>query len=272
MTDNRQSGSDSSQGAPPRAPNARQRQRQRYRDGKSLARAGTGRSSGGSAPLLIVSAIAVVVGIALIALAYLVTRPAGTGDVQRPVVTTPSDIPSSGTTLGSANAPVTIDVYGDFRCSACEQFTVTSGTESQLVDNYVRTGKAKLVWHNYIVIDHYDGSTASRDAANAALCAADQGKFWTMHDWLYGNQVGENASAFTQERLLRIGQAAGLDMGTFRPCVVDGAHDDQVAAEVKSAPTDISGTPSIFVNGKEVAPGYVPSYSAIAAAIDAALK
>ncbi len=183
---------------------------------------------------------------------------------------TPASIPSEGRTLGQANAPVTIDLYGDFRCSACYAFTEL-GTAHQIDTQLVATGQAKLVWHDFTIIDLNDGATASRDAANAAWCGADQNKFWLMHDWLYANQSAtEAASAFTIDRLLAIGQAAGMDMTTYAPCVRNGTHDAAIAAEQSSLPASVSshGTPSLLVNGT-----YVDgTFSAVSAAVTAALS
>jgi protein-disulfide isomerase len=244
-----------------------------------MAPAGTQGSGGsGVSSIVLWSGLALLAGLLVIGLAWFATRPSGGGSgdssVRAPSVVTPSGIHADGTTLGQANAPVTIDVYGDFRCSGCLWFTVTGGVEQKVVDKYVSTGQARLVWHNYVLIDNADGTTASRDAANAALCAADQGKFWVMHDWLYANQLpGEVASAFSQDRLLSIGQAAGMDMASFRPCVQQGEHNDQVEAEKKAASGKVDATPAIFVNGKIVdAGGYVPNFNLLSQAIDSALK
>ena len=68
----------------------------------------------------------------------------------------------SGHTLGRAVAPVTLDLYGDFRCSSCFQFT-EDGTEQQLVNSYVTTGKVKIVWHDYTVVDEIQNNTATFD-------------------------------------------------------------------------------------------------------------
>jgi protein-disulfide isomerase len=178
---------------------------------------------------------------------------------------TPSSIPVNGRTMGNPNAPATIDLYGDFRCSACYQFTEL-GTAAQVDANLVATGKAKVVWHDYTIIDHNDGATASADAANAAWCAADQNKFWVMHDWLYANQSAtESPDAFTITRLLAIGQAAGMDMSTFQPCVQNGTHLADIAAEQASKPAAVTGTPTTIVNGTLVD----ATYSTIKAAVDA---
>ena len=263
-------------GTPPDGKTSPKKQRQAGREAsRALARAGTRGSSDRVAdPLLLWSLAFIAVAIVVVAVAVFVSQPSGSspGAVVAPNVVTPSNIASLGRTLGNSNAPATIDVYGDFRCSACYRFT-SDGTEKNLVANYVATGKAKLVWHDLLSIDRFDGGTASRDAANAAWCAADQGKFWVMHDWLYANQgTSEAASAFTLSRLSDIGKAAGLDMSKFQPCLDQGAHDAGIAAEAATTPPDATGTPAIFVNGKFVgdpSANLVPTYDEIAAAIDA---
>jgi protein-disulfide isomerase len=187
-----------------------------------------------------------------------------------PGVLTSATVASSGRTLGDAAAPVTIDLYGDFRCSACYYFT-EMGTEKQVVDATVVTGKARIVWHDFLTIDRSQGNTASRDAANAAWCAADQGKFWTMHDWLYANQSSTEApSAFTKARLGSIGTAAGLDMTAYQPCLDNGTHNAEIAKEDSSVPAGVTGTPTVIVNGTVVgANGSVPTGAEIIAAVNA---
>ena len=214
-----------------------------------------------------------VVAVVIVGVAFVTTQlTGGVGAISAPGVVTPANIPSSGRTLGSLNAPVTIDLYGDFRCSACYQFTM-GGTEKSLVDNDIATGKARLVWHDRLIIDELTHQTASRDAANASRCAADQGKFWVMHDWLYANQSPtEDASAFTQSRLADIGRTAGLDMSKFQPCLDHGTHDGEVATENADAPKQVTSTPTVYVNGHYVGTaGSWPPYDQIKPAIDAAL-
>ena len=265
-------------GTPPDGKTSPKKQRQAGREAsRALARAGTRGSSDRVAdPLLLWSLAFIAVAIVVVAVAVFVSQPSGSspGAVVAPNVVTPSNIASLGRTLGNSNAPATIDVYGDFRCSACYRFT-SDGTEKNLVANYVATGKAKLVWHDLLSIDRFDGGTASRDAANAAWCAADQGKFWVMHDWLYANQSPtENASAFTMPRLSDIGKAAGLDMSKYQTCLDQGTHDAAIAAEQTAKPAQVTATPSILVNGRYVAGANAnswPTYDLIKAAIDAAL-
>ena len=270
MTANRPAGRPSSgKSAPPtRRRSARQQRLASRESNRAITKASTRGSggNGGTNSILLWSAVAVVVAVVVVGALLIASQ--GKKNLPdtptTPGVVTPTTIPVSGTTLGNANAPVTVDLYGDFRCSACLAFTV-EGTEKQLVDNYIATGKAKLVWHDFLTIDT-PGVTASRDAANAALCAADQGKFWTMHDWLYANQgPSENAANFTKDRLSLIGKAASLDMTTFQPCLDGGTHNDVVATEQTNKPAGVTATPTVYVNGKLVT-GL--SYDQIKAAID----
>ncbi len=238
-----------------------------------MARAGTrGSKGGGISPLVGWTIGFGVIAVAIVAL--LIASNRGSANLTTPVVYTPADIVSSGRTLGNPNAPVTIDLYGDFRCTACATFTL-GGTESSIVDAYVAPWKAKLVWHDRLIIDQLGGGTASRDAANAAWCAADQGKFWVMHDWLYTNQSrSEDASAFTMARLSEIGKAAGLDMSKYQPCLDQGTHNAAIAADdARVSKTIAPGTPTVYVNGTRVGdPSLIPTLSEIKAAVDAALS
>jgi protein-disulfide isomerase len=124
------------------------------------------------------------------------------------------------------------------------------------------------VSHDIPVIDMARGGHESLDAANAALCAADQGKFWTYQDWLFANQGTEAGGSFATERLLEMGSRAGLDMNKFQPCVSGEDHSPEVLTEVDGAGVSVTYAPSIFVNGKLVSTN---DYASVSAAIDAAI-
>jgi protein-disulfide isomerase len=263
-------------GAPTAASLSARQRRLANRAGGRSADVGYRARSGGFGPIVVWSLVFGVIGIVIVAGAFVLTQPRHADPSASPIapfVTTPATIPADGHTLGSAEAPVTIDIYGDFRCSACYVFA-TGGTEKALVDNYVANGKAKLVYHDYLSIDKLRGGTASRDAANAAWCAADQGKFWPMHDWLYANSLSpsEDPAAFGPARLKAIGGAAGLDMPTYTTCLTQGRHNADIAAEDAATPAEVNGTPTIFVDGTVVTgpvPNSWPGYDRIKAAIDA---
>jgi protein-disulfide isomerase len=209
--------------------------------------------------LLIYSAAAVVIAAIVIAGAIILTSgknngPAAVGDLPSPngplaSQITPTDLPTNGRTLGNANAAHTIDIWEDFQCPNCRLFTFT--IEPQLIDNYVAKGQAKLVYHDWLVIDSGTGGHESLDAANAALCASDQGKFWPFHDWLFTNQFQEGSGAFTKDRIKGMASMmGGLDLNKFDSCVDSGTHNADVKTESSKPPAGATGTPAVLVDGK----------------------
>lgn len=178
---------------------------------------------------------------------------------------------ADGLTLGDVNAPAKIEVFEDFQCPACKQFTETM--EPAVLSELVETGKAYYVFHNYPFLDRNSTTKESRDAANASLCANEQGKFWEYHDTLFANWNGENEGNFNPTRLISFGTAIGLDADDFTACVNEGRFADEVQASFELGNTmGVSGTPSVFVNGQQVKPGFIPSFEDIAEAVEAVQK
>jgi protein-disulfide isomerase len=135
----------------------------------------------------------------------------------------------------------------------------------QIIQNYVKTGKIKYVYKDLTVI-----GAESDAAAEAAACAADQGKFWEYHDTLFANHGGENSGAFSKDRLEKMAEVTGLDMGKFRTCVSKKPHAKELAdAQAEAIKAGINVTPSFQINGKLVQNG---NYQHFQEAIDAALK
>ena len=150
--------------------------------------------------------------------------------------------------LGDPNAPVKVVAYEDFRCSACKAYS--QEVEPVIIQNYVQAGEVYYSYEFYLVVDINDGTGASQRAANAALCAADQNKFWPYHDTLYANQVTESPDLFTDSRLAEMAQNVGLDMNAFSQCYQARKFDPEIANSIKNAgKLNINSTPSIFVNG-----------------------
>ena len=171
----------------------------------------------------------------------------------------------NGQHLGDPNAPVKLDAYEDFRCSACLYYT--QSVEPQIIQNYVETGKVYYTFHFFIVIDGNDGTDASSRSANAALCASEQGHFWDYHDTLYANQITEDASLFTDARLVTMAENLKLNMTAFNQCYQAKKYASVVQNDItQGVKLNITGTPSIFVNGT-----LVPSFQQTTQAIDTAL-
>lgn len=206
-----------------------------------------------------------VLGIAAVAVvvALIIILP-GLGSTSDVVAPDGFDWPvSDGTAMGDPDAPVTIVEYSDFQCPFCARFH--HETLPQIVDEYVRSGQVRFEYRNFAFIGR-----ESVEAANAALCAAEQGQFWLYADYLFANQTGENVGAFTEGRLQEIAQAAGLSMDEFEQCSSRNEMTDTVQAHYADAlEQGVGSTPTFFVNGTEVR-GAVP-YADFQAAIEAAL-
>jgi protein-disulfide isomerase len=278
MTSNRPAPTNKNVAPPPTSRrSARQRRLASREANRAMARAGsTGATGGGMRSLMLWTGIAVAVGIVVIGGALFLTQGPATGgapSLMPPSVITPTNVPTTGRTLGDPNAKVTIDVYEDFRCTGC--FAFRTEIEPTIETNYIQNGKAKIVYHDFITIDRT--TTESRDAANAALCAADQNKFWPMHDWLFANQSPRELNGyFTIDRLVQLGRQVGLNMSVYEPCVRQGLHNAEVQSEQGAAPSSVQSTPSIFVNGVLVTnpdnAQAIPNADQIGAAIDKVLN
>jgi protein-disulfide isomerase len=133
----------------------------------------------------------------------------------------------------------------------------------QLVSDYVEPGLVRFEFHDYA----FRGPEAVR-AAEAAACAADQGAYWRYHDTLFLNQSGPNS--FTDARLKQMAETLGLDTGTFNQCLDSGEKRPGVEASIAEAQAQgVDSTPTIFINGTEVAEWH--DFNAVKQAIDAEL-
>ena len=137
--------------------------------------------------------------------------------------TQPANQTSAGAapTLGSPSAPVTIIEFSDFQCSFCKRFWVE--TLPRLKEAYLDTGKARFIYRHFAILGKH-----SEQAALAAACAQEQGKFWEYHDQLFRNQGG---LAFTEAKLdleparERRDGLAELPRTGFGDAQVDNARD-----------------------------------------------
>jgi len=214
-----------------------------------------------------------VVVVALLIVGFLVVPPliAKSQPVGSIVSITPVARPqANGTAAGDPNAPVKVEVYEDFQCPICDQYSKT--VETQLMSNEIASGKVHYVFRQFPIIDRGAADGESHQSANASLCAADQGRFWDYHDMLFANQTGENVGDFTNKRLVAFAEALSLDMNAFNTCFNADRFKSTIDTDINAGTiAGVSGTPSVFVDGKEVSPGLLPAYADIQKAINAAL-
>ncbi len=172
------------------------------------------------------------------------------GPTLTPTITTPSGDPKS---LGSPNAPVTIEEYEDFQCSICQTYSMT--TEEQLRTAYVDTGKVRIVYKHRIVYGE-----DSIMAAMAADAAGEQGKFWQYHDALMQLRLSHNqAGTITYDMLENVARQLGLKMDLFSASLRSGRFRQQVLQDdAEGASRDVTGTPTFFINQVNRATGAPP--------------
>ncbi len=196
--------------------------------------------------------------------APLVTLP----PIAPPAVVSPVEL-ASGYTLGDPEAPVSIEIWEDFQCPYCRLFS--EQVKPFLVETFVVPGDASLTFRHLAFL-----GDESHWAAVAADLAAEQDRFWPFHDYLFANQLGENVGSYELDRLLAIGEAAGLDMEAFRAgLVLDAARERFARIEAESrqdaGALGISATPSIVLDGKLLSFGsFDEAIGAIEAAVTAA--
>ena len=163
------------------------------------------------------------------------------GSIKKPTFSSFTD--NASPILGDENAPLTLIEFGDYQCTYCKKF-FRETVESILI-NYVETGKVKMLFKDFIVVDGAVGGNDSMNAANATHCANDQGMFWQFHSTLYNNWAGEGTGWISSEQLNKFANTLELDMNEFSNCVselkwkklVNASHDDGVALGVTATPT-----------------------------------
>jgi len=144
--------------------------------------------------------------------------------------------------LGDANAKVTIVEFSDFQCPYCGRFY--SESLPQIEENYVKTGKVKIVFRHFPLSFH----PYAQKASEATECANEQGKFWEYH-----NKLFENQGALTITDLKQYATDLGLDATKFNACLDSGKMASEVQKDFNAGQQyGVSGTPAFFVNGVSI--------------------
>jgi len=143
--------------------------------------------------------------------------------------------------LGSKDAPFTMIEFGDYQCSYCNKFY--HDTEPDIVKNYINTGKVRLVFKDFIIIGQ-----DSVNAAHAAHCAEEKGKFWEYHDALYNNWAGENTGWASSKNLKAFAVQVGLNETQFNQCMTESRYLPVIQGSLSNAKDlGLTGTPDFFI-------------------------
>jgi protein-disulfide isomerase len=146
-------------------------------------------------------------------------------------------VAATGPATGPSTAPVTIVEFSDFQCPYCSRLTPTL---DQVKKKY--GDKVRIVFRQFPLPMHQN----AEKAAEAALCANDQGKFWQLHDAMFSNQ-----GALAVDQLKAKAVELGLKADDFNKCLDSGAKVAVIEADKKAgSEAGVNGTPAMFINGR----------------------
>ena len=144
-----------------------------------------------------------------------------------------------GPSKGSPDAPVTIVEFSDFQCGYCRKFW--QETLPRIEEKYIRTGKVRFVYRHLAIL-----GAASVQAAMAAECAHEQGKFWPYHDRLFASS---GLFPFSTGNLKRYAEELRLDTAQFGSCLDAERPREKVEREtLVGRAIGMTGTPGFLIN------------------------
>jgi protein-disulfide isomerase len=173
------------------------------------------------------------------------------GGPRVPVSQTATPAADNAHVRGPANAKITMEEYGDYQCPSCgvlfhelKKIEQEYGTQMRFVFRHF-----PLQGHKYALV-----------AAHAAEAASQQGRFWEMHELIYTNQGAWSASSDARPIFIQYARNLGLDVDRFTRDLDDPAVAARVQADYqRGVAARVEGTPSIFLNGRQLRPeAYTP--------------
>ena len=147
--------------------------------------------------------------------------------------------------LGSADAPVVVEEFASYACPHCRDFHLERFPA--MLDE-IAAGQVQ-----FVMIPMSNIGSGAKEAAGAALCAGQQGQYWTMNDVLFDWQKRFVTFTFDKRRLHNGAKNLGLDVSAFDQCM----NSKDTGALIQTALTEfrqrgLSGTPTFFINGEQV--------------------
>jgi protein-disulfide isomerase len=139
---------------------------------------------------------------------------------------------------GDKNAKLTLVEFTDFQCPFCARHL--RDTMPQIENEYIKTGKVRYVLRDFPLESIHPQAFKGHEAAN---CAAEQDKYWEMHEKLFANQ-----RAMAPKDVSGYAESMGLDMGKFQSCVDSGKYTAKVRKDLNDAQKyGATGTPTFFI-------------------------
>jgi protein-disulfide isomerase len=228
----------------------RQSKRERMAARRAAEAAAKARAERNRRTMLGAIAGGVVVLIALVVVVLVQTHRTSTSAT----AATPAHMTDGAIVVGSASAPVTVDLYEDLQCPNCKNFEDESGkTLAQLV----AAGTVQAHYHPMAFLDSATNNKYSTRALNAAAAVLDSSgsaAFQKFHDLLYANQPPESGTGLTDAQLIAYAHQAGATSSTVDSEIKNLTFGDWVKKETDQASRDgVTATPTVLVKGKTLA-------------------
>lgn len=151
--------------------------------------------------------------------------------------------PANCVSRGAEDAPVTIIEVSDYGCSHCRDFNLDKA--GILDEQYVQPGQVRWVFLPYAL------GPQTQPAAEAAMCAAEQGQFDAFHMEMF--EIQGSSAAMTKNGFIAAADKLGLDVEQFTSCFDRNKFDDVLRDNMNAArQAGVTGTPTFFINGTKV--------------------
>lgn len=147
--------------------------------------------------------------------------------------------------MGRADAPVTLEEFGDFECPPCGQFhPILKKMHEEFGD------QLRVIFREYPIVQMHQHALS---AASAAEAAGVQGKFWEMHHMLYDNQKMWHEQFDVRPTFEGFAKEIGIDVEQFKRDINGDLVAHRITEDGKRARSlNVGGTPTVFMNGREM--------------------
>ncbi|HEX2893783.1 MAG TPA: thioredoxin domain-containing protein [Marmoricola sp.] len=171
-------------------------------------------------------------------------------------------------TIGNPSAPTTIKLYEDLQCPICRAFESAAGTQVRAA---IAAGKVKVDYHMVAFLDRSSTTNYSSRALNAAMVVLDTAGpdvFEKFHTLLYDNQPAEGSAGLSDQQLIDYAVQAGADRSQVSKPIEDNRYHQWVLNATNQMSLDnVTGTPTVVINGKNAGSNPQVAAQAVLAAL-----
>lgn len=148
--------------------------------------------------------------------------------------------------LGDEDAPVTMVIFEDFECPFCKRFE--EGAFPRIKEEYVDTGKVKVVWKDYPLTSLHPWARPSAEAMECVY-RQDEEAFWPIKSKIFDNQRSIDKSN-VQSKIISWAAEEGISESDMQTCLEQDSVSNEIDEDMKEGGK--LGTPTSFINGQKM--------------------